>query len=746
MLDKSGAVAVVSNDSDPDLYGLHRVWLPAPGLLTAKPEMLPDQPPADLAEIAIKSIRPEDYAYILFTSGSTGRPKGILATHRNITLMNEWSKNFLGVTESDSSATSCSLSFDASFHEVLLPLSAGGTVHVVPHALALGELTRPVSLAATTPSVASELLRAGKLPPLKVLIVGGETLTPDVAARLLASGRVGRLLNGYGPTECTVCVTMHEVQEPVPDVIPIGRPAPGTEVIVMDENGEPLPDGERGEIWISGGQVTHGYVKDPTETAERFIIGPGARRYYRTGDLGYRSAEGLIFFVGRADRQVKINGVRIELGEVDAVFRSHPQVSDATTVVYRQGSAVAYVVPVPGADLDIAGLKSHVAGRLPRFMVPAGIVVMAELPKTVSGKLDTAALPEWSPRYSAGHPSATVEYDECTARVVHIVAGVTGFGGQIRPSDNFIDDLGGTSLGIVQVMAELERYSGRRMRLNEALADTSIAGLANLLRDGAALPPADFAFNTAGDAPPLFMIHSYLGGMLNYRRIAELLPSNQPVYGLYIYDGAEGAKDNLTVSLLAQNAVNRIREILPTGQVALLGHSAGGVIAFEAARGILESGGAAPRLLLLDVTRPYSAIDYYWGEAVMQWRDLGQVPGLILRKAGNKVIQAVAPRRYRPQGPKQSDDLVSMTERLSKSVVSALKIYRARSYNGSIAVMRTRQGRLMAFGRRSLGWASVTSGEPKIFDVPGTHLSVLGPPHSMAVADAIISWLASEEL
>ena len=235
-----------------------------------------------------------------------------MVTHENITLMTEWSVKVLGVTQFDASATSSSLSFDPSFHEILLPLSVGGTVHVIPHALALGQLTRQVSFVATTPTVANELLRAGLLPPLKVLMVGGEVLAPDVAARLLSSGRVGRLLNCYGPTECTVCVTVAEVTAPVPEVIPIGRQVPGTEVLILDENGQPLPDGEVGEICIFGGQVADGYVNDPAGTAERFVVRvdrtTGPQRYYRTGDLGYRLGDGVIYFAGRADRQVKING------------------------------------------------------------------------------------------------------------------------------------------------------------------------------------------------------------------------------------------------------------------------------------------------------------------------------------------------------------------------------------------------------------------------------------------------------
>jgi amino acid adenylation domain-containing protein len=529
MLDRADAVAVISDGSDPDLYGAGRIWLPPSSQLATEPGVLAGELPVYSPER--ENFTPQDCAYILFTSGSTGKPKGVMVTHENITLMNEWSVKVLDFTSFDSSATTCSLSFDPNFFEILMPLSVGGTIHVISHALALGQLTRPVSFIVTTPTVASELLRAGQLPPLKVLLLGGEVLASDVAARLLSSGRVGRLLNGYGPTECTVCVSVEEVTAPAPQVIPIGRQTPGSELLILDADGERLPNGDVGEICIFGGQVARGYVNDPAGTTERFAVTQStagdSQRYYRTGDLGYRTSDGVFYFVGRADRQVKINGHRIELGEIDAALRSHPQISDAAAIARDDGRMVAYVVPAEvGADVDSAGLRKHLSKSLPSFMIPAGIVAIAELPKTVSGKLDTSALPEWSPGRAERELLPAGEIDERTARVIQIVADVTGFGGQIRPSDDFIDDLGGTSLGIVRVLVELQRYSGKRIRINDAVADTSVAGFANLLRDEAASPPSDFAFNTDGDAPPLFLIHSYLGGMLGLRLIGELLPPN----------------------------------------------------------------------------------------------------------------------------------------------------------------------------------------------------------------------------
>lgn len=745
MLEQTGAIAVISNGSDPDLYGLHRFWLPAPSQLTAEIETVEYEPAAYYTERL--PFEPQDCAYILFTSGSTGEPKGVMVTHKNITLMTEWSAKALGITSLDSSATTCSLSFDASFHETLLPLSVGGTVHVISHALALGQLTRQVSLVATTHTVANELLRAGQLPPLRVLMLGGEALSADVAAQLLASGRVGVLLNCYGPTECTVCVTMAEITAPVPKVIPIGLPVPGTEVLILDENGEPVSDGEPGEICIFGEQVAQGYVNDPAETAARFAVGPrviaGSRRYYRTGDLGYRTSNGVIYFLGRADRQVKINGIRIELGEVDAALRSHPQISEAITILRNDDRTVAYIVPTQGeADIDLVGLRRYLAENLPRFMLPTGIVVLAGLPKTVSGKLDTSALPEWLPGRPEHRILSSNTFDEFTARVIEIVADVTGFAGQISPADDFIDDLGGSSLGIVRVLVELQRYSHRQIRISDALADTSIAGLASLLHEEMVSSPADFAFNTDGTAPPLFLIHVYLGGMLGLRRLAELLPKDQPVYGLHVGCDSERPNDDITIASLAQNALNRIREIQPMGPIAMAGHSAGGLVVFEAARILLASGEPEPMVMLLDAPRPYNAYGYHWGELVLHWREMVRNLAIRLGKGAVSLFRMAGLGKSQPRVTAQVDDLLTFTERDSKSIASAIKYWKAQAYNGSVTVMRTRQGRMMALGRPFLGWAAVAQGTLRIVDVPGGHIDMLEAPHLYIVAEKLVSWLA----
>jgi thioesterase domain-containing protein/acyl carrier protein len=380
-------------------------------------------------------------------------------------------------------------------------------------------------------------------------------------------------------------------------------------------------------------------------------------------------------------------------------------------------------------------------------MLPSGIVTVAEIPTTINGKLDTAALPEWSPSRPAGEAGPTVGVGDIPDLVYQIVADVTGWAGLIRPSDDLIDDLGGSSLDLVRLLAEFERSSGQRLRISEALADTTVAGLVRLARGEAASSssPTDFSFNPAGAAPPLFMIHTYLGGMLGYRRMAELLPAEQPAYGLHVYRGTGDVGSELTISALAREAVDRIRQVAPTGRITMIGHSAGGLIVLEAARQVVEVGGLKPRILLMDTPRPYGALGYYWGESLLYWRQIARHPARSLKGALARTIRLVRRPESRSPVMPSADDLVAETERHLVSLETAIRHYKPQPYDGCIALMRTRQGRLMSFGRRYLGWVSVTEQVPRLIDVPGPHTSMLDEPHVQVVAKKLVDWLCEGE-
>ena len=215
---------------------------------------------------------PESRAYVLFTSGSSGRPKGVEVTHRSLSSVLDWLRDALGPEELAVTTTSVSFSFDPFVIEVLGPLTTGGRVHVIPTALAVGDVETGATLLANTPSVLGELLRAGRLPTsLRTVVVGGEVLSTALAHQLLVGAGVPRLVNTYGPTEATVLATAVDVTLPIASPVSIGRELPGAHVVLLGDDLRRVGPGERGEICLHGPQLAEGYLGDPDETAARFV-------------------------------------------------------------------------------------------------------------------------------------------------------------------------------------------------------------------------------------------------------------------------------------------------------------------------------------------------------------------------------------------------------------------------------------------------------------------------------------------
>ena len=328
-------------------------------------------------------------AYVLFTSGSSGRPKGVQVTHRSLATTLDWLHDTLGPDELAVTTTSVSFTFDPFIIEVLGPLTAGGRVHVIPSALAVGDTESGATLLANTPSVLAELLRAGRLPTsLKTIIVGGEVLTTSLAHDLLSSGGAPRLINTYGPTEATVLATAVEVTLPVLGPVAIGRELPGARVLLLDEALQQVGPGKQGEICLYGPQLAEGYLGEQDETAARFTPwrdGDDALiRIYRTGDLGQYGGDGLLYFCGRMDRQLKVRGVRVEPAEIEAALADHPEVEQAVVTCAGSGPhahLLAHVTP-RSSGLTPADLKVWLGERLPRHLVPDRFVFMESLPVT----------------------------------------------------------------------------------------------------------------------------------------------------------------------------------------------------------------------------------------------------------------------------------------------------------------------------------------------------------------------------
>ncbi|WP_448511791.1 amino acid adenylation domain-containing protein [Photorhabdus laumondii] len=432
-------------------------------------------------------------AYIMYTSGSTGTPKGVIVPHRAVVRL-VINNGYVEIEPNDRVAFAANPAFDASTFEVWAPLLNGGALVVIDHTTLLTPQEFVQALDRYQINIlwlsvglfnrlAAEL--SPVLPQLKNLIVGGDTLDPYVIAQVLRNNPPQQLLNAYGPTEGTTFTTTYRI-ETLPTGatnIPIGRPIANTRVYLLDEQGQPVPLGRMGEIYVGGDGVACGYLNRPELNAERFLVDPFSdepdARMYRTGDLARYLPDGNLEFLGRNDQQVKIRGFRIEPGEIEARLVEYSAVREAVVLALGEGQdkqLVAYVLAESDNELP-THLREHLSARLPDYMVPVAFVRLDEFPLTPNGKLDRRALPAPGENAFARQVYAAPqgEREIALATIWRELLGIE----QISRYDSFFA-LGGHSLLGVRMIEQL-RHLGLTLSARDLFQLPILAELAQTL-------------------------------------------------------------------------------------------------------------------------------------------------------------------------------------------------------------------------------------------------------------------------
>lgn len=420
-------------------------------------------------------------AYIIYTSGSTGQPKGTLIGHDGYVNSVLGVGEALVLTRDDRSLMFASPSFDVSLSDIGLPLAFGAAMCPAPWDVLsspnrfrafLSELD--VTVADITPTYL-RLFDGAPLPSLRILVTGGEAPFPaDVATY----ARRHRYFNAYGPTENAISSTMARLSPG--DTISAGRPLPNTSAHLCDADGNPVPPGVIGELWLGGAGLARGYVARPDQTAAAFVETKRGRRY-RTGDLGRWRETGEIEILGRIDDQVKLNGVRIELGEIEFVLASHPDVAQAVALLDgdpdSQRGLWAFVCLHPGkSGVPEEDWREYLASRLPVSMIPSAVIAVPAIPLTHAGKVDRTALKaRLSERSTLGEDSKP--HVGLEVEIAQLWSELLGHN-SIRRDDNFFS-IGGHSLLAIAVAHRLEESLGRPVPARELFAQPTLCGFAH---------------------------------------------------------------------------------------------------------------------------------------------------------------------------------------------------------------------------------------------------------------------------
>ena len=749
----SGIQWLISHSDLKALFPFKRIsclWIDE---LSGRLKNLPEDNPAHITV-------PENLAYVIYTSGSTGHPKGTLLQHSGLINLVQALSQIYRVNQESKTLQFAAFGFDASVEEIFTTLTAGGTLVLISRERLLSGsglidvLKKEKITNVTLPPSVLNLLAGHQLPHLRSLVSAGEACSVTIANYW---SQHQHFVNGYGPTENTVCSTTFEVSQPITgSTVPIGKPIPNTQAYIVDEHFNPLPPGIPGELCLSGMGLARGYLNRPDWTAEKFIPHPLAeqpgQRLYRTGDLARYREDGHIEFLGRVDEQVKIRGFRIEPGEIESLIRQVEAVKDVVVAKKEtpEGEAilVAYLVVVNQASFPLNDLKEHLRQKLSDYMLPAAYVFIDTLPLTPHGKIDYRALPEPDLLMTPAESEITLPRNGTEVRIQQIWQKVLK-----RPSIGVTTsffDLGGHSLLAMKLLAEIEQDMGQDINLVEFFREPTIEHMARLVsgETGRKSTLQLISLRKGSDKQALYFVHPSGGGVHHYAELAELLETERAFYGIQAkgLDGKEALHQ--TIPEMAAAYIDLVLKNQPRGEYIIGSWSLGVIIAHEMARQLNLMGKKVALLLqfdqgpYIDYEPPADTAEMLANMFVRYFKiDPDYLRSLDEEEQFKVVIKKAKKHRVIPKFVRLADFkryiLVNETQ------IMAWKNYQIEPYPGKMILFRSEENK--GVHDPSLGWKNWVN-EIEIIDVPGNHITMIQKPHVQELARKLSKTLHTNDI
>jgi amino acid adenylation domain-containing protein/non-ribosomal peptide synthase protein (TIGR01720 family) len=767
------------------------------------PLRIDDEPGSDgTLENPRVSITDDSLVYLIYTSGSTGQPKGTLINHGGFSQLLDWYIERLGLGAADRTLIISPIGFDLTQKNLFAPLLVGGQVHFTRSApLDVPGMRDVIAHHGITwvncaPSAFYPLVEAAPQPrawtkcaSLRWVVLGGEPIALERLRDWLEYPETrARIMNSYGPTESTDVVAAYVPDDPLASgdggALPIGYPLPGYRIYLLDAFQQPVPPGLPGEVCIAGPGLARGYHRRPDLTEQAFVTAEVLGRWerlYRTGDRARQRPDGALVYLGRVDNQVKIRGQRIELAEVERAIRHQPEVREAVATVVETDSdqrLVAYLVPAFGAgsgDLggpafDEADLMNRLRGCLPAAMVPTAFIRLSELPLTPNGKIDRGALPP--PAADPGRVTPSVEpRDETERALVGIwedLLGVRGLG----IHDSFFD-LGGHSLLAIRLLGRIEQRWHQCLPVATLFDAPTIAGLADRLRQD--VPPSlRLTLRPGQYGPRIYCLPGALGDTFYFRDLLAHLPAGQPVLGLQS-PGVDADQPRPTGlerhAAMLVALIDGLEGDEPMGPPLLVGHSMGGIVAFEVARQREQRGHRVGLVVIVDTP---AQVDPRWAERVEEMTE-GEWMGAIATELTLRPVETLGLEARVLDGLDEHERWARLTSRLQEAGVFPadtdpthlrqwVERYRANTQNAlayrpsdaieapivlvraqdSIAALAAQSAEPEALAQRwDWGWQAYAQQTVAVIDAPGDHTSVMEQPQVARWAEQLTPFVTT---